>query len=145
MLEKESRTQTVMTPDPECCLTTDTVEKAAQTMKRRDVGSVPVVENMKSKRLVGMITDRDIAIKVVAEGRDAVITPIGQVMERQLVTCHVHDDLDEVLDAMSEHQLRRIPIVDDEGALRGIVAQADVATRLGSAARTGEVVRDISR
>jgi CBS domain-containing protein len=135
----------VMTKDLTCCLAKDTVNLAAQSMKAQDIGSVPVIDSHDTKKLVGIVTDRDLALKVVAEGLDPRQTRIEQVMARNLVMCRLHDDLQLALDAMSQRQLRRIPVVDDQGRLVGIIAQADVATRLEEPEATSRVVKQISR
>jgi CBS domain-containing protein len=135
----------VMTKDPTCCLPSDTVNKAAQVMKDENVGPVPVIESVETKKLIGIVTDRDLALKVVAEGRDPRSTVVGDVMTRQLVTCRADDDLQKALDAMAEHQIRRIPIVNGGGRIVGIIAQADVATRVEEREKTAEVVKEISK
>ena len=135
----------VMTKDLICCLPEDTVDMAAQSMKRIDIGSLPVVDSPKAKKLVGIVTDRDLALNVVAEGRDPRQTRIEGVMARNLVTCSLQDDLQLALDAMSQSQLRRIPVVDEQGRLAGIITQADIATRLEQPEVIGKVVEQISR
>ena len=135
----------VMTNELTCCLSKDTVNLAAQSMKVQDIGAVPVIDGHETKKLVGIVTDRDLALKVVAEGLDPRQTRIEQVMARDLVTCRLQDDLQLALDAMSQRQLRRIPVVDDQGRLVGIIAQADVAMRLEEPEATGKVVKQISR
>lgn len=135
----------VMTSDLVCCSPGDTVVKAAELMKQKNIGPVLVIEDARTPNLVGIVTDRDLAMKVVAEGRDVHATRVESVMSRDLVTCRADDPLDKALDAMARHQLRRIPIVDADGYLRGIIAQADVATRLDEPAETAEVVREISQ
>ena len=135
----------VMTKNPVCCLPNDMVAKVAQLMKRKDIGPVPIIENEQTKRLVGIVTDRDLALKIVAEGRDAKSTKAEEVMTRKVVTCRGEDDLQKALDAMSEHQLRRIPVVDNDNRVVGIIAQADVATRVDLPGKTAEVVKDISQ
>lgn len=107
----------VMTRDLTCCLPKATVDLAAQSMKRHDIGSVPVVDGEETKRLLGIVTDRDLALKVVAAGLDARQTRVEAVMTRKLVTCGLQDDLQTALDAMSRSQLRRIPVVDSLGRL----------------------------
>jgi CBS domain-containing protein len=134
-----------MTRDLTCCLPNATVDLAAQSMKRHDIGSVPVVDGEETKRLLGIVTDRDLALKVVAAGLDARQTRVEAVMTRKLVTCGLQDDLQTALDAMSRSQLRRIPVVDSLGRLAGIIAQADIATRLEQPEATGKVVERISR
>ena len=135
----------VMTKKTVCCLPNDTVAKAAQLMKHENVGAIPVIENQQNQKLVGIVTDRDLALKIVAEGRAAKSTPVQAVMTRELVTCHPEDDLQIALDAMSEHQLRRIPIVNKDNKILGIIAQADVATRVNKPKRTAEMVKQISQ
>jgi len=135
----------VMTKNPVCCLPNDMVAKVAQLMKRKDIGPVPIIENEQTKKLVGIVTDRDLALKIVAEGRDAKSTKAEEVMTRKVVTCRGEDDVQKALDAMSEHQLRRIPVVDNDNRIVGIIAQADVATRVDQPAKTAEVVKDISQ
>ena len=135
----------VMTKNPVCCLPNDMVAKVAQLMKSKDIGPVPIIENEQTKRLVGIVTDRDLALKIVAEGRDAKSTKAEEVMTRKVVTCRGDEDVQKALDAMSEHQLRRIPVVDNDNKIVGIIAQADVATRVDQPAKTAEVVKDISQ
>jgi len=135
----------VMTKNPVCCLPNDMVAKVAQLMKSKDIGPVPIIENEQTKKLVGIVTDRDLALKIVAEGREAKSTKAEEVMTRKVVTCRGEDDVQKALDAMSEHQLRRIPVVDNDNRIVGIIAQADVATRVDQPAKTAEVVKDISQ
>ena len=135
----------VMTKNPVCCLPDDLVTKAAKLMKSEHIGSVPVIENEQTKKLVGIVTDRDLALKVVAEGLDAKSTKVETVMTRKVVTCHAEDDLQKAVDAMSDNQLRRIPIVDADNQILGIIAQADVATRVDQPEKTAEMVKEISQ
>lgn len=131
----ELMTRDLRTVDPET-----PVSEAARLMRDEDVGSLPVVEG---ERLVGTITDRDIAIRVVAEGRTGV-TKVGEIASRELVTIDAQQDVDEAARLMSEHQVRRLPVCEEDGRLVGIVAQADVA-RHASEETTGETVGRISR
>ena len=135
----------VMTRTTVCCLPNDTVARAARLMKRENVGAIPVIENQQTQKLVGIVTDRDLALKIVAAGRDAKSTQVKVVMTRKVVTCHPEDGLQMALDAMSEHQLRRIPVVDKDNKILGIIAQADVATRLNKPEKIAEVVKQISQ
>ena len=135
----------VMTKNPVCCLPTDLVSKAAELMKSKDIGPVPIIENEQTRKLVGIVTDRDLALKIVAEGRDPKSTKTEAVMTRKVVTCSAEDDLQKALDAMSGHKLRRIPVVDNDNAIVGIIAQADVATRVDQPEKTAAVVRGISQ
>ena len=131
----------LMTSNPRTVEPDAPVAEAAKLMQQEDVGIVPVVED---GRLAATITDRDIAVRVVAEGRDPQSTKVGDVASQDLVTVDPQQDLDEALRLMAQHQVRRLPVVEEDGKLVGIVAQADVA-RDGSDARTGEVVEQISR
>jgi CBS domain-containing protein len=135
----------VMTKDLACCLPGDLVTKAAQLMKTQDVGSVPVIETDQSKKLVGIVTDRDLALAIVAEGRDPKSTKVEDVMTHNVVTCRDEDDVQKALDAMAEYQLRRIPVVDKSDKVVGIIAQADVATRINKPEKTAEIVKEISQ
>lgn len=134
-----------MTKNPLCCLPEDLVTKAAGLMKSENIGSIPVVENEQTRKLVGIVTDRDLTLKIVAEGLDAKSTKVEAVMTRKVVTCRAEDDLQKALDAMSEHQLRRIPVVDGDNKIVGIIAQADVATRVDQPQKTAEMVKEISQ
>jgi CBS domain-containing protein len=134
----------VMTKDPACVTPGATIREAAQLMQRENVGIVPVVEEKGTNRLLGVVTDRDIAIRIVAEGRDAG-TRVSDVMSsNQLRTCTLDDDVDAVMEAMADEQLRRIPIVDDRGMLVGIVAQADIVRKTRDEDKAGNTVKEIS-
>ncbi|OLE50805.1 MAG: hypothetical protein AUG51_26325 [Acidobacteria bacterium 13_1_20CM_3_53_8] len=135
----------IMTKDPVCCLSSDTVNKAAQLMKTENVGPIPVVADEESKRLIGIVTDRDLALKVVAEAKDAKSTMVDDVMTTGVVACRADDNLQNALKAMEEHQVRRIPIIDDNDRVIGIIAQADIATRINQPKKTAEVVEEISK
>jgi CBS domain-containing protein len=135
----------VMTKNPVCCRPDDMVTKVAQLMQSENIGSIPVIENDRTQKLVGIVTDRDLVLKIIAKGQDVKSTKVEAVMTRQVVTCRVGDDLQVALDAMAEHQLRRIPIVDDDDKIVGIIAQADVATRVNLPEETAAVVKEISQ
>jgi CBS domain-containing protein len=133
----------LMTDNPTCCLPSDTVVAATQIMRDENVGSVPVVDDQ--QRLLGIITDRDVALRIVAAERDPGGTMVQEVMTRDPVACRADDDVQRALDLMAQHQLRRIAVVGDGGRLLGIIAQADIATRMDTPRRTAEVVEDISQ
>jgi CBS domain-containing protein len=135
----------VMTMNPTCAVPTDTAYDVARLMRTDNVGSIPVVESQESKRLVGIITDRDLVLSVLAEGLSGQSTVIGDVMTSDPVTCYEDDDMDQALQAMSQQQVRRIPIVNTRNEIVGIIAQADVAIRVEEPGKTAEVVEDISR
>jgi CBS domain-containing protein len=130
----------VMTPDPTTVEPGTSAQEAARKMKSEDVGSLPIVDG---GRLVGMITDRDLALRLVAEGKSA-DTAVGELGSRELVTIDPQQDLGEAARLMSEHQLRRLPVCEEDGKLVGILAQADVA-QAGHDTLTGEVVQKISQ
>src|ERR1041385_6676915 len=130
----------VMTSDPSTVERNASIVDAARVMKQTDAGVVPVTEN---GRLTGMVTDRDIAIRVVAEGKDPQSTTVREVASTDLVTVDPQQDLDEALRLMAKHQVRRLPVVEEDGRLVGVVAQADVA-RYGDDTKTGQVVQEIS-
>jgi CBS domain-containing protein len=130
----------VMTGRPRTCEARTTVLEAARLMKEEDFGSIPVVQD---GRPVGLLTDRDIVLRVVAEGRDPTMTTVGDVASGELVTVESEQPLDEALKLMAHHRVRRLPVVE-KNKLVGIVAQADVA-RAADERETGEVVEEISQ
>ncbi len=130
----------VMTENPSSCESGTPVAEAAKVMARENVGSVPVVEG---GRLVGVVTDRDLVVRLLAEGRDPQSTTVGEVASSQPVTLSPDDGLDQALQLLARHQVRRLPVVEGE-RLVGIVAQADIA-RHADEVHTGEVVEEISK
>lgn len=135
----------LMTRNPKCCVPSDSAVRAARMMKIEDVGSLPVCSSAESNRLIGIVTDRDLCMEVIAEARDPNQTRVETCMTREPVTCRIDEELEAALDRMEANQIRRIPVVDASGMLVGIISQADVATRSGSPRRTAEVVEEISR
>ncbi len=129
----------VMTSNPKSCSSNASITDAARAMSSQDVGPIPVVDG---ERLVGLLTDRDIVVRVVAEGRDPQSTTVGEVASSDLATVSPDENLDRALQLLAERQIRRLPVVEGE-KLVGIVAQADIA-RHGDDAQTGQVVEQIS-
>ena len=127
-----------MTKNPRSIEASASVVEAAQLMRTEHIGSLPITDD---KQLIGIITDRDITMRVVAEGADHLKTLVGDVSSRDLVTVEPDKDLDEALLIMALHQVRRLPVVED-GKLVGIVAQADIA--LSENEKTGKLVEAIS-
>lgn len=138
------KTREMMTPEPACCVPSDNAVTAAMLMKSQNVGSIPVVDNRMDRKLIGIVTDRDLVVRIVAEQRDYYNSRIEDVMSRDLVTCRPNDDYDDVLDAMAKRQVRRVPVVDDQYRLVGIVAQADVARQSPKPEEVADVVEEIS-
>ncbi len=134
----------IMTRSVVCCLPEDTIEHAATLMKSEDVGPIPVIESHASRRLIGIVTDRDLVGKGIAEGRDTKSTKVKEIMTDHPIACFEKDDVDDAISLMSDYKVRRIPVVDDGNHILGIIAQADVATRLSKTKKTGDVVEDIS-
>ena len=120
------KAQDIMTASPACCTPDDTVQEAARLMQEHDCGCLPVVEDQESKRVVGVVTDRDLTCRCLAEGKGA-DTRVEEVMSADPSCCHPSDDVDEVERIMAERQVRRVPVVDAQGCCVGMVAQADLA------------------
>jgi CBS domain-containing protein len=138
------RCSEVMTPDPVSCEPDESITHAAQIMRQEDVGSLPVVDSHSSRRLVGIVTDRDIVLKVIAEGRGIEQATVRDAMTPNPASCREDDDVETAVERMAQRQVRRMPVVDAEGRLSGIIAQADVATRVNRDQKTGELVEAIS-
>ncbi len=134
----------IMTKDPVCCSPDDTVDDVAQLMRDQDIGPVAVCDGEETKRLIGIVTDRDIVVKVVAEGLDPKTTRVESIMSSNLATCRIDEDAETAVERMRERQVRRIPVLDDRGRLAGIISQADVATRMRRTDETAKVVEEIS-
>ncbi len=133
----------IMTADPQCVTAQDPASRAARIMRDTDVGIVLVVDSETSRRLRGVITDRDIAIRCVAEGRNGDCR-VADLMSGDLVTARPDDDLGKVMERMKTEQIRRIPVVDASDRLVGIIAQADVVLDGASDREVGQVVEKIS-
>ena len=138
----------IMSKNPRSVSPDTSVSEAAQVMKEEDVGLVPVVERVGGAetrgRLVGVVTDRDIAIRAVAEGR-AVDSPVSDVMSGGVKTCSPDDSVEDAMAMMGREQVRRIPIVDERGSLVGVVSQADVVRLAGNDRQAEKTVERISQ
>lgn len=130
----------VMSSNPTTCEPQASVVDAAKVMAKEDIGPIPIVEG---DRLVGLVTDRDLVVRVLAEGRDPQSTTVGEIASRDLVTVSPDEDFDSVLEKLAENQVRRLPVVEGD-RLVGIIAQRDVALQ-GEDRETGRVVEEISR
>ena len=135
----------LMTPNPRVCTSDDRIVDAARMMRDYDVGSLPVVENSGTNRLIGIITDRDIVVGPVADELFTAI--VGDAMSSNPHTVSVNDDIRKVEQAMKQQQVRRIPVVDELGSVVGVIAQADLALNDDGASDrdVGKVVEEISR
>ena len=131
-----------MTEDPRSIGKSVSVVEAARLMREQDIGSLPITDD---EKLVGMITDRDITTRVVAEAADPKMTSVGDVYSRDLISVEPDKDLEEAVQLMARHQVRRLPVVEND-RLVGIVAQADIALTLReNETKTGELVEAISQ
>ena len=129
---RRMRAVDIMTESPECVTPDSTLADAAMKMRDLDVGIIPVVDSEQGRRLKGVVTDRDLAIRAVAEGMDARSTRVSEVMTTEVQSCNKNDTVGDILRVMEREQVRRVPITDREGRLVGIVAQADVVRDLDS-------------
>jgi CBS domain-containing protein len=135
----------IMTPNPACCTPNSSAREAATLMRDNDCGSIPVVENREANRLVGMVTDRDLAIRGFAAGKGP-DTRVRELMTEAPITSAPEDEVEIVREVMVAQQVRRVPVVDNDGAVVGIVAQADIALEEGAASdqEVGRVIEAIS-
>lgn len=138
------KAEQIMTRDPRTVTPNTRMQDAAKLMRTEDVGLLPVVESEGSSTLVGVITDRDITIKHVAEGHATPDCDVSEAMSERIVTAKPGDEVEKVMDLMGREQLRRIPIVDERGALVGIVAQADIVRQAPNDEKAERTVERIS-
>ena len=132
----------VMTPDPACCTAGTTVDEIAKLMVSNDCGEIPIIDA--ANRLIGVVTDRDIVCRVVAQGKNPIGHTAEECMSRSVVTVDSEAPLDEVVATMETHQIRRVPVVADGGCCVGIISQADLA-RTESEHEVAELVREVSQ
>jgi CBS domain-containing protein len=130
-----------MTRRPRSVTPETPVTQVAELMEAEDVGAIPVVEG---DRLVGMVTDRDIVVRAIAKGKDPRGMPVAEVSSRDLVTVDPDDDLSDALQLMAQHQVRRLPVVEDDNRLVGVISQADIALE-AKEKHAGEMLEEISR
>ena len=134
----------IMTENPICCVATTSLEEVARMMVENDCGAIPVVEDQEGWKPVGIITDRDITCRAVAEGRNPLELVAGDIMTPSPVTAGPDTELEDCERLMAEHQLRRILVVDADGGCCGIVALADIA-RHAPETEAAEVVEEVSK
>jgi CBS domain-containing protein len=139
------RVKHLMTKDPTCCLRSDTVQRAAAIMRDEHVGIVPVIDNEQRRALVGVVTDRDLCMTIVAEGGDPKATAVEACMTTSVVSCAPTDAVAKATELMKDNQIRRVPVVDEHGVLQGIVAMADLVERAElKATETHETLKRVS-
>jgi CBS domain-containing protein len=136
------RARDVMTPDPVCCSPGTTLDQVAQLMAANNCGEIPVLDT--ADRPVGVITDRDIVCRVVAEGKNPMAHTVESSMTSSVITVRAEASIDEVIATMEEHQIRRVPVVDDSGCCTGIISQADIAA-IEPPKIAGELLWELSR
>ena len=139
------KAQDIMSKNPTCVTPDTTLADAARLMKTENIGVLPVVESDSSKRLVGVLTDRDIAVRAVADGRDGATTSVGHIMSSDVRTSTVTDSVKDVMDLMGREQVRRVPVIDERGTLVGIISQADIVLEAKDDKRAEKTVEQISQ
>ena len=132
----------VMTENPACCTPETPLDQVAKLMVQHDCGEIPVIDS--AEHPIGVVTDRDIVCRVVAEGKNPMAYTAETCMSQPAITVPVDAPLTDVMATMEKHQVRRVPVVDEQGCCAGMIAQADVAWS-GRAAEVAELVREVSR
>jgi CBS domain-containing protein len=138
------RVSDIMTPNVVCCDPDTSLEQVARLMVQHNCGAIPVCDADECRRVVGMVTDRDITCRVVAAGKNPLELTAKDCMTHPVATVQVHDSLEHLCKTLENNQIRRVVVVDHQGALSGVVAQADIA-RKAPIQETGEVVREVSQ
>jgi CBS domain-containing protein len=133
----------LMTRNPACCTPDTSLEEVARMMNRCDCGEIPVVDSRESMRPIGVITDRDIAIRAIAEGRNPLDLKTSDCMTKPCVTVREDASTMDCIHLLEQHQIRRIPVVDERGRICGIVSQADVARKIDQHA--AEILKQVSQ
>jgi CBS domain-containing protein len=135
----------IMTERPACCTPDETMQRAAQMMKEHDCGCLPVVEDTRTRRVIGTVTDRDLACRGLAAGKGP-DTSVREVMSKDPICCRAEDDVGQIEQIMANEQVRRVPVVDERGCCVGMVAQADLALHeeAVSSSEVGRIVERIS-
>jgi CBS domain-containing protein len=131
----------VMTPNPVCVSEKDSVRDAARIMKEKDTGVVPVVDG---RKIIGLVTDRDIVVRLIADGRDPASCRVNEVMTKSVSKVRDDATVDEALKLMSSAEVRRVPVVDQSDELVGIVSIGDISTNTRADGKVGQTIEDIS-
>ncbi len=132
----------VMTPNPACCTLNTTLDQVAKMMVQNNCGEIPIVDV--KDRPIGVVTDRDIVCRVVADGKNPMAHTAEECMTQPVVTVQEGDPVEQVVTTMEKHQIRRVLVVDERGCCAGIIAQADLAWA-EPLSEVGELVREVSR
>ena len=133
----------VMTPDPVCCLAETTLQEVGKMMVDNDCGEIPVIDSTETKRPVGVVTDRDIVCRTIAQGKNPLELTASDCMSKPCVTVTAEMSVDECSQVMEDNKIRRVPVVDEDGACCGIVAVADLALRAKTSV-AGDLVKEVS-
>lgn len=134
----------IMTKDPICCTPDINLQEVAKLMVECDCGEIPILNNEREKHVIGVVTDRDICCRAVAQGKNPLELAAKDCMSTPAVTINFRASVEECINLMERKLIRRIPVVDDDGAICGMVSQADIAEKLNDS-KTGEVIKVISR
>jgi CBS domain-containing protein len=134
----------IMSKNVACCTSDTTLRDCAKMMAEHDCGCIPIVENMEDKRVIGVITDRDLACRAIAQGKDPNVETVAPYMSTDVITCNSSMSVQECESRMEARQVRRVPIVNESGSIVGIVSQADIALSRGDA-EIADVVRKVSK
>ena len=141
MAENDRNIRDIMTTDPMCVSERDSIREVARIMAREDTGVVPVVDG---KKIIGMITDRDIVVRLVAEGKDPANAHVNEAMTKNVRAVKETDTVNDALNVMSSAQVRRVPVVNDRNEIVGIVSMKDVAGSGNQEGKVGQTVGNIS-
>lgn len=141
MADRNRHIRDVMTPNPECVSEKDSLRDVARIMKDQDTGVVPVVDG---KRIIGLITDRDIVVRGLAEGKDLQTVSVNEIMTKSVHTVREDASVNDVLTAMGKAEIRRVPVVNSNDELVGIVSLGDIAAQGNQDGQVGRAVEDIS-
>lgn len=136
--------QSIMTKDPACCMPDTDLREVARMMCERDCGEIPVVDSLESRKPVGVITDRDITCRTLGRGRNPLELKVKDCFSTPAVTVSLDSSVEEVEKTLAEHQIRRVPVVDRQGRLCGIVAQADLALK-APAREVAQILQEVSQ
>lgn len=134
----------IMSANPACCTPDTTLQQVAQMMVDCDCGVIPVVQDMQDRKLLGLITDRDIVCRTIAKGINPLNEPVGKYMSSPVVVAKPEMSLHDCLESMERYQIRRIIVVDDNGTCLGVLSQADLVSKLPEH-ETAEILREVSK